>query len=356
MAVGGLLHAIQFARFRPEPIRQASLLMVLASGISQPAILRSTLRSLIDESDSPWSDRVQHLLVLLEQGTPLSRAVSSVEQLLPEETVIALRIAEDTGTLESTLSGEATRLLSQPENPGGTSLLTAAATLLAVLTVVLGVVTFVMVFIMPKFKEIFEGFNLELPPQTQTLIGMSGIFSGLSLLAWLPTLGGLSGLFSIGWKIQTQLLSTGKSAWLDWRARHRTPMVLRMLSLTTATGSTLGQGLHNTLAEMEPSRAATQLSRVRHDIEAGAALPQSLQRSGFISQREARFLDSATLTGHLDWALRHLAAAIERKRHSWFDRINVVIPPLIILAIGLLVGFIVTALFMPIIFLLRDLF
>ena len=355
MAAGGILHAIQFARHRPEPIRQASLLMVLASGVSQAEILTTTLRSLANESESPWSDRVLQLMGLMEQGIPLSRAAAMVKDLLPEESITAIRIAEESGTLEAALSGEATRLLSESDRPSTSNLLTSVVTVLAIFTVMTSVVTFVMVSIIPKFKAIFEGFGIDFPVMTRLLIQTSDLFYGIGLLAWLPTYAGMIGLCIVTWKIQLELLSQGRSSWLDWRARHRTPMVLRMLSLTTATGLTLVDGLRAVLAEMMPSRATTQLSRVRHEITNGSELAVALRTNGFITQREARFLESATRTNHVDWAMRHLATSLDRRRKLWFERIGMIIPPLMILAIGAAVAFVVVALFLPLIQLLNDL-
>lgn len=355
MATGGLLHAIQFARHRPEPIRQASLLMVLASGVAQADVLSTTLRSLANESESPWSDRILQLVLLLEQGYTLSRATATVECLLPEESIVVIRIAEEAGNLESALSGEAVRLLSHSEQPVTSNLLTSIVTILAVFTVMTSIVSFLMIFIVPKFKQIFAGFDMELPTITVTLIQLSDSAVGIGLLFWMPTIAGLIGLCIFTWRVQLELLSQGRSRWLDWRARHRTPMVLRMLSLTTATGSTLGEGLRFVLAEMVPSRAATQLSKVRQNISCGSDLPSALRSNGFITLIESRFLESATRTNHVDWAMRHLAATIDRRRQNWKAQISMIIPPMMILLLGCAVCFVVTAMFVPLISLLNSL-
>src|ERR687889_650129 len=42
-----------------------------------------------------------------------------------------------------------------------------------VITIAVGIVTMIMIVVIPKFKEIFESFNLKLPPVTQVLITLS---------------------------------------------------------------------------------------------------------------------------------------------------------------------------------------
>ncbi|MGB4737730.1 MAG: type II secretion system F family protein, partial [Fuerstiella sp.] len=99
---------------RPEPIRQASLLMVLATGIGQASTLLNGLKALAAESGAPWSTRVMQLAALLEQGQTLSQALSAVQGLLPEPTLIAIRVGEETGTLRQVLAAEAQGLMRTP--------------------------------------------------------------------------------------------------------------------------------------------------------------------------------------------------------------------------------------------------
>ena len=159
------LQTALFMLNRPEPIRQASLLMVLASGVGHGDTLLEGLAAHANECRSPWADRVHSLRLLLEQGLPLSAALAANPNLLPEHAVHAIRVGETTGTLREVLQDEASRLtLSLNNTPSpGIDPANALLWLNTVGVILLCIVSFLMMFIIPKFKRIFEDFGTELP-------------------------------------------------------------------------------------------------------------------------------------------------------------------------------------------------
>jgi len=354
MATGGLTHAMQFAQHRPEPIRQASLMMLLAACISDSAALTSTLRSLATESGSPWSDRITQLSLLLDQGLSLGDAAAKVEGLLPEESIIAIRIAENTDGLEATLADEASRLLGQSSQPAAANMTTAAISVLAITTVMTCMVTFILVFIIPKFKEIFEGFGVDMPEATVAFIEFGDSFLATGAITLLPTIFAMVAFIVIGQRMQTGLLRDGRTPLLEWLPRFRTPTMLRLLALTTATGSTIADGLRITLAQMTPSRVATAASQVRYSVSQGETLTTALRSARFLNAREHRFLEAADRNNHLDWALRHLAGNIERRRRMKIEQLSAVLPTAAILACGAVMAFVVIAMYLPLVTLIEN--
>ncbi len=354
MAIGGLTHAAQFARNRPEPIRQASLMMLLAACIADSDALASALRSLASESGSPWSDRITQLSLLLDQGLSLGEAAARVDGLLPEESIIAICIAENTDGLEATLADEASRLLDHPSQQVASSFSTAAFSVLAITTVMTGIVSFLLVFIIPKFKSIFEGFDVELPEATASLIQFGESFLVTGAVTVLPTIFAMVVFVIMGRRVESELLREGRTPMLEWLPRFRTPTVLRLLALTTASGSTIAEGLRITLAQMSPSRVATAASHVRYAVSQGESLTGALKSARFLNAREHRFLEAADRNNHLDWALRHLAANIERRRQMKLEQLSALLPAVVVIACGAVVGFVVVAMYLPLITLIEN--
>ena len=71
---GSYLQTLLFTLNRPEPLRQASLLMVLASSVGDGETLTEALRAHAADCGSPWVDRILTLRLMLEQGQKLSTA------------------------------------------------------------------------------------------------------------------------------------------------------------------------------------------------------------------------------------------------------------------------------------------
>ena len=353
---GGYLQALLFLMNRSEPIRQSSLLMVLATGIGEASTLLNGLKALAAESGAPWCNRVQHLAVLLEQGQTLSESLSTVNGLLPEPTLIAIRVAEQTGTLRQVLADEAQRLMSQPAtNPARATLPSTILWVVAIAVIAKSIVLFIMMFIIPKFKKIFEDFGTELPAMTNSLIAVSDWVLGywyLGLLPFFTMVVVTLVYFFRGW---IQYTSNGRVLFVEHFPRYWTPLILRLLSITVAAEESIGNGLHAILSEIRPGRAATALSGVRMQVNGGTDCLEALRKEGFLADREVTFLQSARRSHHLDWGMIHLSRTVLRRREIWSQRLASLIQPIIVLTVGCIVGFIIVALFLPLVKLLNDL-
>lgn len=342
---------------RPEPIRQTSLLMVLAAGLGDSYTLLSGLKSLAVESSPPFSNRVTQLRVLLEQGQTLSDALATTTGLLPDETLIAIRAAEDTGTLQQVLADEAHRLASHSETASPIQISLPATLMWGLVIWLIGsaLLTFMLITVVPKFKAIFEAFEVDLPNSTTGLVGISDWFVEYWYLSIPPLMTVLA--LPVWWCTRSYIdyISVGRIMGMEHFPRFWAPLIARLLSLSVAAERPLEQGVHSILKELRPGRASAKLSRVRQGIMSGDDCWRLLHQQGFLKAREVRFLQAADQTGHLDWGLLHLAQAMERRRARWSERLTMVLQPVVILAMGAIVGFVSLALFSPVVKLIHDL-
>lgn len=353
---GGHFQAMLFMMNRPEPLRQSSLLMVLATGIGHAPSLMAGLQALADESSPPWSGKVEHLRSLLGEGQSLSEALTVTRDLLPEESLIAIRVAEQAGSLKQVLAEEAHRLMQ--DSTRGNAVQPTVPTTLLWLMMIAGiafcVISFLMIFIVPKFKYIFESFGVDMPPMTLTLIATSDFFMSYWYLIAFP------GACVIGyltiWVIKANLkyVQTGHVAWSEHFPRFWTPLILRLLSVTVSAEKPIGEGVHEIQRELQPGKASQRLSAVRQQISAGTDCWQAMKTAGFLQDRELAFLESSIKTRHLDWGLLHLARSIESRRQRLTTLFATLIQPPLILAIGAVVGFVVLAMFKPLVQLILE--
>lgn len=354
---GGHLQALLFMLNRPEPIRQSSLLMVLATGIGHAPSLLAGLKALSEETSAPWANKVEQLGQLLAQGQSLSEALTIATDLLPEQTLVAIRVAEQAGSLKHVLADEAQRLMnSQTQGNAVQPNLTMTLVWLGIIAMqTCAIVSFIMIFIIPKFKAIFEGFGVELPDLTIGLILLSDWFMSYWYLIMLPVMCLMLYSVSITLKGSLTRLQKGHVLWSEHSPRFWTPMILRLLSLTVTAEKSLGDGVHAIQAGLRPGKASRALSSVRQSISAGNDCWHSLHLQGFLNTRELAFLESSAKTRHLDWGLVHLARTVEQRRGRWLTLLGQILQPVVVLAIGLMVGFVVIALFLPLLKLLNDL-
>lgn len=346
-----------FVLNRPEPIRQASLLMVLASGVGSNSALMDGLRAHADESGSPWADQVISLRALLERGLPLSAALTGVHGLLPERTRTAIRIAEDSGTMREVLLDEATRLSSMGQQSQSIGFDPANTLLWFVIVgnIMASLLCFLMIYIIPKFKRIFEDFDVELPPLTVSLIDASDFLSNYWYLFLLPVMSSIvGGTVAIVW-VTIQKTRYGHLVGSEHWPRYWVPDLLRYLCFSSVAGLPFGNVLETLQQQMRPGRAVRTVSTLRHRVESGTDILEGMAAVRLITTREQAFLEAANRSGHLDWGLLHLGRAIERAQFRWVTMIAQCFQPLMIIGVGAVVLYVVVALFMPLIGLTEEL-
>ena len=346
-----------FVTNQSEPLRQSSLLMLLAGGVGHGDSLLHGLKAHEAESKGTWGSKVGQLRLLMEQGHSLSSALSVVRDLLPDQTISAIRIAEGTGALPDVLMDEARRISRsmQGSRSSGISIESLVIWILMISTIMSTIVSFLMVFIVPKFKEIFIGFGVEFPPVTMMLIQVSDFLMSYAFLFLLP----VTAIVGFGgWWLYSSMrrrMVHGYHRFMEHWPRYWLPGLLRQLSLSAASGRPLGSALDSAMMDMPPGRAARIVSSLRHRVNAGQDAIEALETVGLVKPHEAAFLQSSLQTRHLDWGLRHLADSIERKRGRFLRRIPELIGPVIIVMMGIVVLFVMLALFMPLIKLINDL-
>jgi hypothetical protein len=144
------------------------------------------------------------------------------------------------------------------------------------------------------------------------------VFMSFEVLAPWVALGGLLSpviLLAVGWTILWLLGHVPWAPplvgrWFQWQ--HRA-VVLRCLAAAVqvqqpleATLSVLGEAYPN-------SRMQRRLRKALRALQRGNPWPQSLAKAGIVRKRQTELLQAAQAAGNLDWALREVAEASERR-------------------------------------------
>ncbi|MCA9064595.1 MAG: hypothetical protein KDA96_16100, partial [Planctomycetaceae bacterium] len=80
----------------------------------------------------------------------------------------------------------------------------------------------------------------------------------------------------------------------------------------------------------------------------------SLQTGGLVTTAEADYLEASQGSGHIDWGLMHVGRSAELAARSRANRIFTALPLLVVLLIGAFVGWVVVAMFSPLLKLIND--
>ena len=333
--------------------RQNAFLGLMAVSAERSIPLAAAIKAFSEERGGRFARRARRLVGLLEGGIPLPTALSTVRGMVTPESLPLIAMGHETGALAPALrQAVATRNLHDPIWQSVVPKLVYVCLVPWFATII---VAFIMLKIVPQFEKIFKDFGTKLPDATLTLISCAKWCGNYWFLVVWPlllltaVLAGYAALRYAG-VIRWDLPGTG------WMVRRLdAAAVLDALSLATGHQQPLAPAIF-ALANFYPKRPIRRrLLEVLGDFDAGDDWCESLRRHRLIGQADLAVLQAAARVGNLSWAMREMADS-NRRRFTYRAHalVQVLFPP-IVLAYGLAVMFIVVALFLPLIQLIRSL-
>lgn len=334
---------------------QARLLWLLAIAVENDMPLAEEVDAFADSFWGGYRRALYRLATHLRQGVLLSDALETYPRLVPRSIVVSIRAGEETGSLGRVLRQSATGLTTamQRTHLDG-SLVSITLYYWWVLTGYSVILGFICYWIIPKFKEIFNDFGVDLPQPTVTLISFADLFAANFWLL-IPVVGlPLSVVLLLTY---IHLVGWGNLNWpwlLRWFPRRDAPEVLHNLALAVSAEHSLPETLRIMGGRHYRRDLGEKLQRISAAIDGGAEGWRALRDEGFVSRTEAEAVAAAARAGHLAFALDALALSMERlRRHRvlwWIEACK----PVIVIAMALLVAGFCIAMFLPIVTLITQ--
>ncbi|MBI1311350.1 type II secretion system F family protein [bacterium] len=293
----------------------------------------------------------------IESGSTLSEAMSKQPKAFDELYVNMVRAGEAGGALEIILQRLADfkeRAQSLKKKVQGAMIYPCVVVMVATL-----IVGFIMYSIIPKFKKIFEGFGVELPDITKLLISCSDAVVNY----WY-----LGPAFPIGFWLMIKIIKKNKTGeyivdYLSLRIpllgnilkKSTVARIMRTLGTLIASGVPILEAL--TIARDTAGNAVFKraFDNIYAAIREGESIAQPLKEARIVDDLVVNMIDVGEETGALDVMMYKIADVYDEEVNVLVDGLVKLIEPMLVVFLGLVVGFIVIALFMPLIKLLNDL-
>ncbi|MFN0160527.1 MAG: type II secretion system F family protein [Burkholderiales bacterium] len=285
----------------------------------------------------------------LGTGMRFSAALEAAGDTFPPLYVGLLRAAERTSDLKTCLARYVefeTRLAGVRERVVGATLYPAI-----LLAVGLIVTLFLSLYVVPRFAGVYQGSGRELPAASAALLAWGSFASAHALPLLVGLAAGLAAL--VAW-------TRGRVARGGWSSLiERVPGVasrirVYQLSRLYLTLGMLIDGGMPVLAALKLSRAAVgaslaqRLDAAAQDIHNGTALAAAFERHGLATTVALRFLRVGEGAGNLGEMLGRSSAYHDAEIARWIATFARVFEPLLMAAIGAVVGLIVVLLYLPI--------
>jgi len=216
-----------------------------------------------------------------------------------------------------------------------------------------------MIYIIPKFEKIFKDFNMKLPWLTEALMATS---------AWFVKYWYALPLFPLCFWLLLKLIRLTKSgAYALDRLVLWAPVAGMIIEKTIVarTMRTLGTLISSGVPILEALSIVRETctnmvfermyQRVYESIREGDTISQPLKESRLVDDMVVNMIDVGEETGDLDTMLYKISDVYDEEVDVLVEGLIALLEPLMIVVLGLIIGTIVIALFMPLIKLLEGL-
>ncbi|HRY85989.1 MAG TPA: type II secretion system F family protein, partial [Candidatus Omnitrophota bacterium] len=286
----------------------------------------------------------------VQSGKSLSEAMQVHQKVFSALFIHMVRAGETSGRLQEILD----RVAHYFEKSSALQKKVKAAMMYPLIVSIMAfAITFAMLaFVIPKFATIFEGLGAKLPMPTQILINLSNY---LAANWWwiLAVIGGAVFMF-----VQYTRSPFGRLSWDSFTLRMPIfgPIIMKVaVSKFSRTLSTLvrsGVAILSALEIVSKTSGNARIEKIIIDLMAsvkrGESIAGPLSKSGIFPSMVVRMISIGEETGELEAMLTKIADFYDTQVDAAVAGLTSLIEPLIIAFLGVVIGGIVIALFLPI--------
>ncbi len=296
----------------------------------------------------------------IESGSTLSEAFAKHPKAFDRLYVNMIAAGEAGGVLDTIL----TRLADFKEKAAKLQRRVIAAMIYPAAVVIFagGIVSGIMIFVIPKFGKIFKDFDTALPGITMILLNgsdwfVTGMPPGWLVMILVPV--GIWGIFKLirssgGGRMATDVVALkipGVGTLIEKTAVAR---FTRTLGTLITAGVPILEAVTITKETSGSEVYARAMGKVHDSIREGESFTAPLRTSSVCDALVVNMIDVGEETGELDKMLLKIADNYEEEVDTAVGGLISLLEPVMVICLGGIVGFIVIALFMPLVSLMQN--
>ncbi|MFP3363507.1 type II secretion system F family protein [Pseudoalteromonas sp. SIMBA_148] len=224
---------------------------------------------------------------------------------------------------------------------------------ISVLVVALIVTSILLIFVVPQFQDIFAGFGAELPAFTLFVIGISDF---MQAYWWMI----LIAIVAFGYAFKEAKLKSLKLRDATDRAILKLPVIgmilnkaavaryARTLSTTFAAGVPLVDALDSAAGASGNAVYRYAILDIKAEVSSGNQMNWAMRNSKIFPDMVIQMVAIGEESGSLDGMLAKVATIYEQEVDDAVDGLSSLLEPLIMAVLGVLVGGLIIAMYLPI--------
>ncbi len=347
LSFGGIRNSFNKISFTDIVNFTRQLSTMVTAGLSLPESLTILRNQTANEVFQTMLQEVEHQIV---GGGTLADSLAKYPSLFPATYIALVRAGESSGTLDLVMN----RLANIMENQREFKSKVSGAMIYPVIIIIgMTIVTFIMMtVVVPKLTDLYKDFNIELPTSTKILMSVSGFFVRYW---WLMLIGGFGAAEAFRrWRKtpEGELVVDTITLKIPLFGELQKKIILveftRTLGMLIASGIHILEGLRilkESLGNVLFRNAITEISK---KVEKGFPLGETFASYPVFPPIVSQMMKVGEETGKLDDTLTKLSNYFESESEHLVKGLTTAIEPLIMVFLGVGVGFIVISVITPI--------
>ena len=312
--------------------------------------LARALEIMVQQTSNPMFKRVlKEVLAAIQSGKTLANSFREQSEVFDPITLNLIEAGEESGNLETILERLATEL--EESKSLGDKLRSAMIYPIIILVIIIVVMVLMMLVLVPSMAQIYGDFGAELPLVTRILMGMSDFF----IKYWWAILVVLAVVF-IGMKYY---LDTAKGKRNFDKITLKIPVIggiiskmqlsqfTRILALLLGSGLSIMKALELTAQSLTNEMFRDTVMAAKEEVEKGGALAIPIARSEYFPLLVSSMIAVGEETGEIDAVLEKVSQYYKDEVDVATSNMSSILEPVFLVIMGLAVGFIALAVYMP---------
>lgn len=323
----------------------------LASFVKSGVPILRGLSIIAEQSENPaFRSVLERIREDIREGTSFSESLRKHPKIFSSLFIAMVNSGESSGNLQEVLLRIADHR--QKQEAIVARVRSALAYPILMILVGGGTIFFMLTFVMPRLMRIFTRIEQELPAATQFLISLSNALQQ----GWMWLLLGIVILFAgikQGGKTKAQRLVTSRLQLKlpllgSFVYKSQLAQFTRTMELLVQSSIPILKAIKIAIPVLNNLVIQDELAKSYKDLEEGHSFGKSLSQSKVFPKFMTSLIIVGEESGRLDEALGEIASAYERDTDEMIKVMTSLLEPVLILVMGLIVGFIVVAMLLPI--------
>lgn len=342
-----LAEKFSFVRLKDKVTCYIKLSSLLKAGVPLAASLESVKEQVGSKRLHKVMDDIYRNILA---GNSLSQSFSLYPGIFPELLVNVTEAGESSGKLTEVL--ETYAVYAETQASLRQQIISALTYPCILIMAAIGLGSIFLIYLLPKFVDLFSKVNVPLPLPTQILVRMGNFFSHYTLLI-------IGGIIVLGISLRIfARLKSGKMI-ID-NIKLKLPYVGKLIKkisiarFTRTLGTLYASGVP-ILKSLEISQRATgntvfakAIDKLKEAVAKGQSISGVIRDNPLFPVDTVQMISIGEQSGNLSEMLYKVADFYEKDINYAMKNISSLIEPIIILAVGLIVGFLAFSIIMPI--------